>query len=94
MNDTPINLNEARALKEQNAKLWTPLDCFRAIVRDLESGQLKPVDAVYVAMLRKNDDGQASAFPFYAAGAVAIELRGILAQHLHDICAAFNNPQL
>lgn len=90
MSDDPINLREVRALKEQNARLWTPLDCLKAVVRDLESGDLKPIDAIYVAMLRRSEDGNATAFPFYTAGALAVELRGILAQHQHDICNAFS----
>lgn len=89
----PINLNEVRALKAEDARLWTPLDCLKAVVRDLENGELKPVDAVYVAMVRRGETGQAIAFPFYTAGAPSIELRGILAQHLHDICAAFGGPK-
>lgn len=92
MND-PISFQEARALKEQNAVLWTPLDCLKAIIRDLESGEMKPVDAIYIAMVRKDEDGQAQEFPFATAGAIALELRGILTQHLHEICAAFSSPR-
>lgn len=88
-----INLNEARALKSSDATLWTPEECLRAILRDLESGELKPVDAIYVAMVRKDKKGQAEAFPFYTAGAITLELRGILSQHLHDICTAFENSR-
>ena len=86
----PINFNEARALNKQDSTLWTPLDCLKAVVRDLESGETEPVDAVYVAMLRRGPTGQAISFPFYCAGAKTIDLRGILAQHLYDICAAFD----
>ena len=85
----PINLREIRAEKGQDATLWTPLDCLKAVVRDLESGELKPVDAVYVAMVRKAPAGQAQSFPFYTAGSKSLELRGILAQHMYDICEAF-----
>lgn len=88
----PISFRAAKALKEQDSTLWTPLDCLKELVRELESGETEPVDAVYVAMMRRREDGQAAGFPFYAAGAKTIELRGILAQHLHDICAAFRNP--
>lgn len=85
----PVNLREARATKQDDATLWTPLDCLKALVRELESGECKPVDAVYVAMVRRDEKGQAVAFPFYAAGARTLEFRGILAQHLHDTCAGF-----
>ena len=86
----PVSFNEARATKEQDARLWTPLECIKAILRDLETGELKPVDVIYVAMVRKTPAGQTTAFPFYTAGAPSLELRGILAQHLHDLCDAFN----
>ena len=89
MNDEPINFREAHALKQEDGTLWTPLDCLKALVRDLESGEMKPVDAVYIAMVCKGEKGQAQSFPFYTAGAITLELRGILAQHLHGICAAF-----
>lgn len=85
----PVNLNEARAVKSSDATMWTPEECLKAILRDLASGDLKPVDAIYVAMVRRDKKGQAEAFPFYTAGAITLELRGILSQHLHDICAAF-----
>ena len=89
----PVNLREMRALKEHDARLWSPLDCLKAVVRDLESGELKSVDAIYIAMLRKGETGQAASFPFYTAGAPALELRGVLAQHLHDICIAFTESK-
>lgn len=84
----PVNIRELRALNKDDATLWTPLDCLKAIVRDLESGEMKQVDAIYVAMMRRREDGQAEGFPFYAAGAKTIELRGILAQHLLPTNAA------
>lgn len=91
--DDPVNLREFRANKEQDAKLWTPLDCLKAVVRDLESGEMKPVDAIYIAMVRKDESGQAQSFPFATAGTTTIELRGVLSQHLHEICAAFGHSR-
>jgi len=92
MNNT-INLSEARANKENDARLWTPLDCLKAIVRDLESGELRPIDIVYIAMARKGESGQAQSFPFYTAVAQRLELRGVLSQHLHDLCDDFNSSR-
>jgi hypothetical protein len=89
----PINFNEAKAVKEQNSTLWTPLDCLRALVRDFENGEMKDVSAVYIAMVRKRADGQAETFPFYCAGGTTLEYRGVLTQHIHDICAAFNDSR-
>lgn len=90
MTDEILNFREARALKANDSKLWTPLDCLKALVRDLESGEMKPVDALYVAMVRKNNDEQAQSFPFYAAGTTTLEYRAILTQHIHEMCAAFD----
>lgn len=87
----PISINEARAEKAQDACLWTPLDCLKALVREIESGEMKSVDAIYVAMVRKTPNGLAQSFPFYTAGAKPLELRGLLSQHLHDICASFQH---
>lgn len=89
MADDAISLNEARALKANDARKWTPLECLKALVRDLESGECQPVDVVYVAMVRRGETGQAMAFPFYTAGGTTLELRGLLAQHQHDICDGF-----
>lgn len=88
----PLNFREARAIKKKDARLWTPLDCLKSIVRDLESGECRQVDVIYIAMARKDKDGSATGFPFYTAGGTAFELRGLLAQHLHDLCAEFNQP--
>ena len=79
-----ISLNEERAEREQNAKLWTPLEALKALVRDLESGAMPVVDGVYVAMLWK--DGDNFGYPFWTAGMSALEIRGMLTQHLWDIC--------
>lgn len=37
-----INLNEKRAHKEKDSKLWTPRDCALAVLRDIENGEIKP----------------------------------------------------
>lgn len=88
MSDT-ISLAEARANKEKDATLWSPLDCLKALVRDLESGECAPVNAVYIAMIRRDKEGHATAFPFYTAGARTTELKGMLTQHTFDLCSSF-----
>lgn len=90
MTGDPVNLNEVRAIQANDATLWTPLDCLKALVRDLESGECAPVDAVYVAMVRRHpENGEATSFPSYTAGAKAVELRGMLTQHISDLCESF-----
>lgn len=85
MGDT-ISLSEARAVKEKDGRLWSVTDCLRAVLRDLESGEIEPVDVIYIAMARLPQDGSPSAFPYYSAGARRTELKGVMAQHLHDLC--------
>lgn len=87
MADEPVNFREALANRDNDATKWTVLDCLKALVRDLESGECQPVDVVYVAMMRRGPDGGAASFPWYTAGGKAIELRGLLAQHQHDVCS-------
>ena len=82
----PINFNEARADKENDGTLWTPLECLKSAVRELEDGTLKPVDVIYIAMSRKDEKGFVRWFPHYNAGARRLELQGLLAQHLYDLC--------
>ena len=91
---TTINIREIRANKEQDALLWKPRDCVEAVLRDLDSGELGQVDAVYIAMVRKGETGQAQSFPFYTAGCTTLELRGMLTQHLHDMCDAFTKSRV
>lgn len=87
MADEPVSIREAIAIRDNDATKWTVLDCLKALVRDLESGECQAVDVVYVAMMRRGRDGDATSFPFYTAGGKAIELRGLLAQHQHDLCS-------
>lgn len=86
MADDPINFAEARATALGDARAWTPLDCLKALVRDLESGACDPVQVVYVAMARTDEKGDVIGLPYYTAGAPGIVVRGLLAQHLHAKC--------
>lgn len=89
MSDEPIDLiairNERLASEKHDGRLWSPLECLKALVRDLEDGTMKPVDMVYVAMRRQHPDGT-SDYPYYNAGGAGVEVKGLLAQHLFDIC--------
>ena len=56
MTDEPISLAEQRALKAEDNRLWTPLECAKAFVRDLESGKIS-ADAALIHYYEKHDDG-------------------------------------
>lgn len=40
------NLNEERAYRASDSKLWTPEDALRAALRDIEDGTIKPTRMV------------------------------------------------
>lgn len=64
MSDGPISLAEARALKANDSRLWTPIDCARAFLRDIESGAINPRD---VAIWFNEPDGEGSTLRYYTA---------------------------
>ena len=49
MSDDIVSLNEARAVKAADNTLWSPLECLKAVVRDVEAGVCKPVK-VFIVM--------------------------------------------
>ena len=51
------NLNEKRAEKMQDNRLWTPLDCLKALVRDIEIGDINPC-ALHVSYWETNDGSE------------------------------------
>lgn len=61
----PISLAEQRALKAEDNRLWTALDCAKAFVRDLESGKIK-ADAVAIHYYDKHEDGCRTLFNYTA----------------------------
>lgn len=89
MADDIISFNEARAEKEGDGRLWTPLECLKALVRDLENGACNPVQGVYVALVRKGETGEMVSAPFYVAGLSGLEIGGLLAHHLHNLCERY-----
>lgn len=38
----PISLAEARAVKNNDSRLWSPTDCLRKVLHDIEIGEIKP----------------------------------------------------
>lgn len=70
---------------EANANSWTPVECVRQLLADLEAGEME-CDMLYVAM-RRRDGENSQGFPDYAAGGSAIELVGLLAYHMQRLTA-------
>lgn len=77
----PISLARARAEREQNSKLWTPLDCLKALITDIEAGIINPA-AVYVTMVISED--AKTKLSYACAGLSRLEAVGLLAQQLHE----------
>lgn len=85
------SLGEVKAEKAQDCRLWTPLEALKALVRDIEAGEIAP-EMVYVAMrVRDPDDPNLVEYRYQTAGAANMELSGLLAQHLHRLCMPNHN---
>lgn len=65
MSEEPISLAEARAVKADDCTLWTPLDCAKAFVRDLESGKIN-ADAMLLHYYEKHEDGSRTLYNYSA----------------------------
>lgn len=63
--DEPITLNEMRALKVEDNRLWTPLECAKAFVRDIESSKIN-ADAVVISYYDKHKDGSRTLYEYTA----------------------------
>lgn len=57
MSDDVVSLNEARAEKAGDNSLWSPLDCVRAIARDIEDGEISP-QSIFVIAVKYEGDGE------------------------------------
>jgi hypothetical protein len=53
---TPININEFRASRSNNASDWSPIDCLKDMVRAIEDGTINP-DGLIVCAYNQTDDG-------------------------------------
>jgi hypothetical protein len=51
-------LAEARAVKSANSKLWSPEDAIRAMLRDIENGEIKPKEMAVWYFEEAPDGGQ------------------------------------
>lgn len=70
MSDDVVNLAEARAVKTDDCREWTPLDLARAMLRDIESGKIKP-SVMVVHYHEPQEDGGAT--PRFCAAGVTNE---------------------
>lgn len=78
----PISLAQARADREQNAKLWSPLECLKATIRDIEAGVIAPT-SLYISMA--TSENGCTRFSYACAGLSRLEAIGLLSQQLHDV---------
>ncbi len=67
MTDAPVSLAEVRATKAADARLWSPLDCLRAVIRDIESGEIAP-EQISVQFMERKKDGEGRWYSGYCAG--------------------------
>jgi hypothetical protein len=74
-----VSLNEARATKEGDCKLWTVADALRAALREIDAGNIQPT-MVYVAMYVPNDP-EGARYHSFAAGGDEMTITGLVAQH-------------
>ena len=79
MSDT-VSLADARAHKTGDCRDWSVLDVLKAVIRDIESGEIAP-DMVMVAMREKDDERNWANFPMYCAGGTTLEIQGLVAKH-------------
>lgn len=73
----PISLAAARAAKEQDGNLWSPIDCLRQIIKDIEEGIITP-SAVHVSLkIQLPDDNMQ--YRWYQAGLTRAEQIALMA---------------
>lgn len=77
----PMSLAEVRADKEADGRLWKPRDVLISLLRDIDSGKLKPDVIVVVHKTTKDDASQSYAIGTASAGGTGRhELVGILTE--------------
>lgn len=84
--ERPVSLAARRASKAGDGRLWTPLDCLHDTVAEIERGEWRQCELIYVAMAIRVDE-HTLRFPLSCAGGRTIEYMGLLAQHLHELGA-------
>jgi len=52
----PVSITEAKADREHDCTLWTPRDALISLLRDIDSGAVKP-DALVCVYRFEDDDG-------------------------------------
>ena len=52
----PVSITEARATKADMGHLWTPRDCLLQMLRDVDNGEIDPVDLIVAYSELLEDD--------------------------------------
>lgn len=79
--EPPINFNEHRAVKADDATLWTPVEALKKVLREIESGEISP-RLVYIAMQSQRREDGLAAYNYVYAGGSNLEACGLLAFNL------------
>lgn len=66
--DNPDPLRERRADKAKDAKLWTPLDALRAMIRDIENGSITAPNQIVIIYQKEGAKGENNTIGYYQAG--------------------------
>lgn len=77
--DAPISLNEVRAERERDGKLWAPRDALVNLLRDIDTGQVNPTDMVVAYRVDTENGGHATRFVCAGPGALHVSL-GMMAR--------------
>jgi hypothetical protein len=83
--DHPTSISEARATRDDNAALWTPRDALIACLRDLDRGNLDPVELAIIVTERAPDG--LTRMHYYQRSDSTLSLSGLYSTALHDLHA-------
>lgn len=80
-----VSLNELKVKRSNDCRDWSPIDCLRAVLRDLESGKLKTPKILVITMSVPDEvEGQSYSETFYAGG-LYLEILGLLEETKIDM---------
>lgn len=74
--NAPVSLAETRAMREDNARLWTPRDALVSLLRDIDAGKVDPY-AIVIAYGCREDAAAGVSTHSLVAGGNPPELVGI-----------------
>lgn len=88
MSDDIINLNEARAVKASDNRLWSPVEMLQAVIRDIQSGEINP-KRIVVHYFEQEEPDKGSIYNAYTCGVTYEEHIALLNIALEQIIKDF-----